>query len=346
MQTVHSSHSRGGLELPRLREAARPAAFTLAAMTKLGAARSLPVASIFVASLLAIGCVTQAKYKELQGALDDANTRLAAHSVESTKREEALAKMRDGEAQKAARLKDALAQAESEVAAHEREIATLRTTLADADRELKGLGAELEARDQELAAVLRKRAALKASLDRIGEALSDLTARKLMAERRVAEYRDMLGRFKALIDAGKLDVRIVDGRMVLTLPMDILFASGRTELSTAGKDSIAQVGVVLASIPDKQFMVEGHTDDVPIHTQRFASNWELSAGRAMVVVHALRKAGVADAQLAAGAFGEHHPRVANEDDAARALNRRIEIVVMPDLRGLPGYDELERLDAE
>src|SRR5687767_6754677 len=172
------------------------------------------------------------------------------------------------------------------------------------------------------------------------EALEDVAARKLEADKRVAEYKDMLARFRTMIDAGKLDVHVVDGRMVLTMPVDILFDSGSTKLSNEGRGSLLEVGAALAPITDKRFQVEGHTDDVPIHNERFESNWELAAERALVVVHTLADAGVSSPQLSAASFGEYQPRVSNAEDTGRAANRRIEIVVLPDLTGLPGAAEL------
>ena len=134
--------------------------------------------------------------------------------------------------------------------------------------------------------------------------------------------------------------------MVLSLPMDILFDSGSTRLATKGKETLTEVGAKLAQIAGKQFQVEGHTDDVPIHNERFASNWELAAGRALVVVHTLLDAGVASPQLSAASYSEFKPRQPNRDDASRAKNRRIEIVVMPDLSTLPGSEELERISRD
>jgi chemotaxis protein MotB len=193
---------------------------------------------------------------------------------------------------------------------------------------------------------MKTRANLKASVDRMSEALGLLAARQITTDARIAEYRDMLSRFRDLIDAGTLDVRIDEGRMVLSLPMDVLFDSGSTHLSSKGKETIQQVGTTLASITGKQFQVEGHTDDVPIHNERFSSNWELASGRALVVVHTMLTAGVLATQLSAASYSEFKPRGPNRDEKGRALNRRIEIVVMPDLSALPGHDELERVSRE
>jgi chemotaxis protein MotB len=98
-----------------------------------------------------------------------------------------------------------------------------------------------------------------------------------------------------------------DGRMVLQLPNDVLFDTGRTELKPAGEKTLAAISGVLASMPNRHFQVAGHTDDVPIHNERFPSNWELSSGRALRVVHFLVGKGTPPAMLSAAGYGEMDP---------------------------------------
>ena len=83
----------------------------------------------------------------------------------------------------------------------------------------------------------------------------------------------------------------------------------------------------LRKLPDA-VLIEGHTDDVPIHTVRFASNWELSTARATAVVQWLiERGGVEALRLSAAGYGEFHPRVPNESAQARARNRRVDVVI-------------------
>src|SRR5690606_26894562 len=144
----------------------------------------------------------------------------------------------------------------------------------------------------------------------------------------------------------RLQVKIVDGRMVVALPTDILFASGRADLSPEGKAAITEVGAVLATIPERQFQVEGHTDNVPIKTDRFPSNWELAAARAITVVRALREAGVEAERVSAASYGEFRPVATNDQPEGKQANRRIEIVVVADLSQLPGAEALERMSQD
>jgi chemotaxis protein MotB len=143
-----------------------------------------------------------------------------------------------------------------------------------------------------------------------------------------------------LIDAGTLKLVIADGRMVLQLPSDVLFESGSAKLSKAGKATIAEVARVLKEEPERRYQVEGHTDNVPIRNDAYASNWELASARGLGVLRALVDGEVSTLALSAASYGEFHPVATNETGSGRAENRRIEIIVLPDLSMLPGYDEL------
>ena len=98
----------------------------------------------------------------------------------------------------------------------------------------------------------------------------------------------------------------------------------------------------LSTIPERRFQVEGHTDNVPIKTAQFPSNWELAAARALIVTKTMVEAGLPGERVSAASFGESKPAVSNDTPDGKAQNRRIEIVVVPDLSTLPGFDELQK----
>ncbi|MCB9538112.1 MAG: OmpA family protein [Myxococcales bacterium] len=191
--------------------------------------------------------------------------------------------------------------------------------------------------------LLKDQSDLEASMVDLQLALTELERRKKEAEARVNEFRALLDRFKPLMDAGRLRVKIVDGRMVVELATDVLFASGKARLSKDGKEAIVEVAKLLADIPDRRFQVEGHTDNVPIRNSRFPSNWELAAARALTVVQTMVEAGLAPQRVSGASYAEFKPAATNETDEGRAANRRIEIVVVPDLSTLPGFEELKEL---
>ena len=100
---------------------------------------------------------------------------------------------------------------------------------------------------------------------------------------------------------------------------------------------------MLAEIPGRKFQVEGHTDNVGIKTAQYPSNWELAAARALTVVKTMVEAGLPADRISAASFGEFKPVKANDTNEGKAANRRIEIVVVPDLSSLPGFDELKKI---
>ena len=133
--------------------------------------------------------------------------------------------------------------------------------------------------------------------------------------------------------------------MVVEMATDVLFGSGSARLSGDGRAAVQEVAGVLAELSGRRFQVEGHTDNVPIRTAQFPSNWELASARAITVVNEMIEAGVPNENVSAASFGEFKPAADNETPEGRAANRRIEIVLVPDLSTLPGFDELRRLSA-
>ncbi len=219
--------------------------------------------------------------------------------------------------------------------------------LADAEQARKDLETKLadaQKRTDELTRLLQGSAADKEKLDKLLKAtnsqLEDLGRQKAAAEARAATYKSLTDRLRSMIDAGKLSVKIRKGRMLISLPNDVLFDSGSAVLKKAGQDAIAQVAQALAGIPDRQFLVAGHTDDRPIRSARFPSNWELSTERAVVVTRFLIGKGMKPESLGAVGYGEFDPLVPNDSEEHRAQNRRIEIQLQPNLAELPSMSEL------
>lgn len=136
-------------------------------------------------------------------------------------------------------------------------------------------------------------------------------------------------RLRALAPAGTFEV---DGGKVI-LQGEVLFSSGSDEVRPEARQLLSDMARALAALlqaePDQMILVGGHTDNVPIQTARFDSNWELSAARAVAVSRVLVAAGLPAARVAATGFAEHHPRASNEDEAARRRNRRIEVLLVP-----------------
>ncbi len=209
-----------------------------------------------------------------------------------------------------------------------RERAALERELRDEIAELEEIQRQTRAELRRLETALGERGAEYRALQ---EQLVSLSAIQREIRDRNRIYEDVIGRFQSLIDAGQLSVDIVRGRLVIQLPQDILFESGSAVVGREGRETLATVGTVLAELTDRKFQIEGHTDNVPIATARFPSNWELSSGRALSVVRILVEQGVVPANLSGAGYGEFQPVASNDDRESRRANRRIEIVMLPNL---------------
>lgn len=181
----------------------------------------------------------------------------------------------------------------------------------------------------------------KKSMQDLNKMVEDLRAKERQAEARLQTFRNMLERFAKMIESGKLRVRIQRGRMVVEMAENILFDSGKADLKKEGQTALQEVAGVLASIPDREFQIAGHTDNVAIRTARFPSNWELSTARAVTVARFLAAQGVPSTRLSAAGYAETQPVASNDTPEGRAQNRRIEIVLMPNLDELPDLSSLE-----
>jgi chemotaxis protein MotB len=202
--------------------------------------------------------------------------------------------------------------------------ADLSTRLGSAEEQNAELG-------QRLSAAGRSIDALRAKNGELDFQLASLKAAQAAAEARAARERAIFESFRALIDAGDLEVEVRSGRVLLVLPNDVLFESGKAQVREDGRRVLRAIGERAAASPDVELQVGGHTDDTPIATERFPSNWDLSTARAVEVVRILAAAGVASRRLSAAGYGEHRPAASNETEAGRQKNRRIEIALVPDL---------------
>ncbi|KRW68004.1 flagellar motor protein MotB [Pseudomonas sp. TTU2014-105ASC] len=123
-----------------------------------------------------------------------------------------------------------------------------------------------------------------------------------------------------------IEVIVNDGSISFRISSEILFGSGRTELEDAGLDVIDRLVPTLAA-GRYRIIVEGHTDNLPIQTERFPSNWELSASRASSVVRYLQLADIEATRLSATGYADTRPIADNADERGRASNRRVELVM-------------------
>ena len=215
------------------------------------------------------------------------------------------------------------------------ELGKKATALDQSTRDLEQQRAELSRVRGEIAAIAKSSDALKNAsgmeISDLRKRLAELKAAQTATASRAALYKDLTLRFKRQIDDGNLSVVVRDGRMVLQLPNDVLFDSGRTELKPAGKKALEAVGEVMKTLKGRQIQVAGHTDNVPIRSAPFASNWELSSGRALGVVHFLIGKGLDPQMLSAAGYSDVDPVAKNDTAENKKKNRRTEITLQPNI---------------
>jgi chemotaxis protein MotB len=130
-----------------------------------------------------------------------------------------------------------------------------------------------------------------------------------------------------LIDRKMVVVRASELKLEVEIRTDILFASGSAQIDDRAQTVLAQLANILKPFPNA-LLIEGHTDNVPIHTAAFTSNWELSAARAASVVHLFMEQGVDPKRMSVEGFGEFRPSADNNTAEGRNHNRRVVVVVM------------------
>lgn len=219
------------------------------------------------------------------------------------------------------------------------EISALEQRVSELEQQEDELRAELAEAEGDLELYEQRKGSLEESLEASREELDELREARRQTEERLAMYREVAEQLASMVEAGQLSIEIRDGRMVINLDDEILFDSGRTAIKQDGQEALAQLADILQDVDDREFLIAGHTDNVPISSASFDSNWELSTARAVEVVEFLQDEGVSPNNLAAAGYGEHDPVATNETDDGRAQNRRIEIVLMPTIDELPSLPD-------
>lgn len=151
---------------------------------------------------------------------------------------------------------------------------------------------------------------------------------------------DLAKSLQTQIAAGEVEIETQGRKIIIRIREKGSFISGSARLDDNYIPVLQEVRNVLAT-KEGSVSIQGHTDNIPIHTARFRSNWELSSGRAVSVAHELLSGGILDPErLTVSGFAATRPLVGNDDAASRAVNRRVEIVVQQ------GFDQQTRNDIE
>ncbi len=184
-----------------------------------------------------------------------------------------------------------------------------------------------------LAAERKNIDSLQASIAAKEQRIAELETAINALNEKLASVMTSLEQALAGFNANDLTIEQKDGRIYINISEKLLFASGSTTIDAKGKQALKQVADALRNQKDVHIMVEGHTDNVPLKSANYPKdNWDLSVLRATTIVKILTNDYGVDAKiLQAAGSGEYKPVASNSDAAGRSLNRRTEIIIMPDL---------------
>jgi len=228
---------------------------------------------------------------------------------------------------------------EAKVDKLQKENANALSQLNDCNVQVKNLKEEKVSLQNENASVQNDLKALSAESNMT---IADQAKRLKNLQDIIQSQRDVMTNLKnsiadALMNykADELSVYIKDGNVYVSLAEKLLFKSGSDMVNPKGKEALKSLANVINSTKDITVMIEGHTDNVPIKTNQFEDNWDLSAARATSIVRILTKDyGFDSNRITASGRGEFHPVTTNETAEGRAGNRRTEIILSPDLNEL------------
>lgn len=281
--------------------------------------RSIVASLVF--SIFFFSCVSSKKYKQAQ--TDYANLLVKQSQLE-------------GDLSNCNTEKANLARQKSEL---ENDKVNLNSRIADMNRQmdfLKENNTTVLKQLQDLSVISSSQAeSIRKSLDNLGVKdayIMDLqTAMARKDSLNMALVMNLKGAIGNMNDKD-INIKVDKGVVYIDISDKMLFKTGKYEVTQQAKEVLGKVAMVLKNQPDIEFMVEGHTDNVPYRSGVLLDNWDLSVKRATAVVRILQNQyGLDPAKMAAAGRGEYNPLMDNSSDESRAVNRRTRIVILPQL---------------
>ncbi|MFC2101058.1 OmpA family protein, partial [Bacteroidota bacterium] len=192
-----------------------------------------------------------------------------------------------------------------------------------------------EISDQALSQKQKMDVAMKSKLSELEKREKAIQELENLMNEKDQAMRSLLGNIEKALKqyaSDELSINMVDGKVYVAMSDKLLFKSGSANVEPAGKEALSLLAGVLSKNPDLSIIIEGHTDNVPISTSRFTDNWDLSVIRATSVVRILvNDYNLNPIQVTASGKGEYYPKADNETPEGRAINRRTEIIIAPNL---------------
>jgi len=212
-------------------------------------------------------------------------------------------------------------------------------SIAENSKKNRELLAQLEAKEQALAAENARLAKLKKELENRSQRVAELESVIASKDAAMTALKNAISRALTDFEGKGLTVEQRDGKVYVSMENKLLFGSGSWAVGTEGRRAVQQLGGVLGSNPDIAVLIEGHTDNAPYQgSGNLSGNWDLSTKRATAIVNILREnTAINPENLTAAGRGEYAPIATNDSAAGKAKNRRIEVILTPKL------DELSQL---
>ncbi|MGJ8591789.1 MAG: OmpA family protein [Aquaticitalea sp.] len=213
------------------------------------------------------------------------------------------------------------------------------SAIAENAKKNRELLAQLEAKEQALAAENARLEKLKQDMDARSQRIAELENIISSKDAAMTKLKDAISKALTNFEGKGLTVEQRDGKVYVSMENKLLFESGSWAVGKNGKEAVKQLGSVLAVNPDIAVMIEGHTDNAPYTgSGQLSGNWDLSTKRATAIVEILREnASINPENLTAAGRGEYAPIASNETAEGKAKNRRIEVILTPKL------DEISKL---
>ena len=234
-------------------------------------------------------------------------------------------------------------QAKDELSVCSKTLGSLQGSAGAQATDLKKCSDSLAATETKAAELEKQNNEFSKNLNASKEELTALRAQKAEADKRMAAVEDIRKQFAKMIDTGQLRVSARRGQLVLSLPSEVLFPTGSSQLSKQGEYAVVEVGAVLKRFPDRRYLVVGHTDNQDFVKPKGdpaticvpTDNWQLSTARALTVTRVLVTAGMDAKNLIPAGVGANDPVASNASAEGRQKNRRIEIALLPAINELP-----------
>lgn len=268
---------------------------------------SMIPAAIMAVSLLAGGCVSTKKYRNLESSNAQLKTRNSEMAAKNRQCETELVSSN-------ARIKgleDLLASERNNLASIQSALDKCLTSTSQGNVNISKLVDEINASNKYIQHLIN----VKNKSDSLNMVLTNNLTRSLSSQ----EMKDV-------------DVQVLKGVVYISLSDNMLYTSGSYEISPAAGATLDKIAKIITDYKDYEVLIEGNTDDVPISKPNIRNNWDLSTLRASSVVQALQtQYGVDPKRLTAGGRGEYNPIASNATDAGKMKNRRTQIIITPKL---------------